>query len=135
MSVVSSEHLAEYQARRLNYSLMVISGSQTKRREEVCKLFGIQCALFIQGGQYSTHEMFLLQHENIPIVAHVGSGSAAGGQCPYKELDAFPITSTSDAILLSTDPEVVLVVPIAKALASACTTHLQKDKSGGWRMK
>ncbi len=71
--------------------------------------------------------MFLLQHEKIPIVAHVGSGGAAGGQCPYKELGAFPITSTSDAILLSTDPDVALVVPIAKALASACAAHLQKD--------
>jgi hypothetical protein len=84
LCVVSSEHEAAFRARNLPYKCMVAGATQQARRLAVTTLPGLACALFVQGGKYSTHEMRLLQERGIPIVAFHGSGGAAGGGEPYE---------------------------------------------------
>lgn len=85
LCVVSSEHEATFlQTKPIGFNHIATGKSQTERRLAVTKLEGIKCALFIQGGKFSTHEMKLFEERQVPIVSHWGSGGAAGGQQPYE---------------------------------------------------
>ncbi len=84
LCVVSSEHLNKYLERKLPFEHLVQGDSQLERRLAVTKLPGISAAFFVQGGQYSTHEMLLFKENKVPIVTFWGSGGAAGGTQPYQ---------------------------------------------------
>lgn len=85
LCVISSEHEQEYLSHQYPFKHIVTGASQEARRLAVTKLPFIVCALFVQGGKYSTHEMKLFEEQNIKIVAHWGSGGAAGGGQPYQD--------------------------------------------------
>ena len=107
LDVVSSEHAKDYIARdkRTSREYIVMGEGQEKRRLAVTQLEGIKCALFIQGGKYSTHEIKLFQERGIPIVTLYGGGGAAGGQCPYDGWIYMPHVSIKSSIVASTDPD------------------------------
>jgi len=44
----------------------------------------IRVGLFIQGGQYTVHELQLFQEGGRKLVVFTGSGGASGGQIQYK---------------------------------------------------
>ncbi len=111
LSVVSSEHLAKYKEKNLPYQVFVAGPTQEARRIAVTQLEDIKCALFIQGGKYSTHEMKLFSDRGIPIVSFVGSGGAAGGSQPYegwsyKDLENHPVISNKDP---NADPDQIAI--------------------------
>ena len=122
LCVVSNEHLAKYlETRDDRIQHIVVGESQTARRLALPKLEGIACALFIQGGMYTTHELQLFEEAQVPIVVHWGSGGAAGGEQPYNGYTYKK--KPENAILCSTDPNegaatiaVHLVREIVKAL-------------------
>jgi hypothetical protein len=103
LCVVSSEHLHTYlKTQDVRMRHIVIGENQTARRLALPKLEGIRCALFVQGGMYTTHEMQLFEEAHVPIVTHWGSGGAAGGEQPY---NGYTYTKKpSNEYLCSTDP-------------------------------
>jgi len=85
LAVVSSEQKEKFLARDLGFDMRVIGESQEKRRLGVVRLEGYKCAIFVQGGQYSTHEIKLFKERgDVPIIALWGSGGASGGTQPYQ---------------------------------------------------
>lgn len=104
LDVVSSEHESAYLARSTSRAYLVAGKTQEERRLAVTKLPGIKCALFIQGGQYTTHEMLLIRKRNIPMVCLQGGGGAAGGNISYKDQHIATCYPHDDP-LASTDPE------------------------------
>lgn len=85
LDVVSMEYLTDYIERTGGkHPYRVVPRSQKDRRIALSKLDGIVCALFIQGGQYSTHEIKLFQERGVPIVPLYSGGGAAGGELPYE---------------------------------------------------
>lgn len=84
LDVVSQKYHQEYTERETGRSVMIAGNDQKHRRLRVTSLENIRCALFIQGGQYSTHEIKLFQEKDIPVVTLYGGGGASGGQCPYE---------------------------------------------------
>ena len=62
-----------------------MGANMEERRQLLTKYNGIVVALAFQGGQYTQHELLLLQKNKIPIVALVSGGGAAGGKISYKE--------------------------------------------------
>lgn len=124
LCVVSSEHLETYlKTADPRFGYTVIGESQTARRLALTKLDGIKCALFIQGGQYTTHEMQLFEAAGVPIVTFWGSGGAAGGGQPYQ---GYTYTKKpKNAFICSTDPK-EQVVPIAGELVAEVTRALRE---------
>jgi hypothetical protein len=116
LDVVSSEYLEKYKKRNTQRLFQVTGVSQEKRRLAVTNLEGIKCAVFIQGGKYSTHEIKLFQERGIPIVTLYGGGGAAGGQCPYDGWTYEPHASVKSSIVASTDPD-ANVFTIANVMA------------------
>lgn len=104
LDIVSSEYAMEYDMRNTGRQFQIIGESQEKRRLAVTNLKGIACALFIQGGKYSTHEIKLFQEKGIPIVTLYGGGGASGGMCPYKGWSYTPHESVLRSIVSSKDP-------------------------------
>ena len=45
----------------------------------------IAAALFIQGGEYTTHEIQLMREAGKHVVCFWGSGGASGGEIPYND--------------------------------------------------
>lgn len=103
LCVVSSEYEEEYKARQLPFEHVVIGETQEKRRLAVTKLERIHCALFVQGGKFSTHEMQLFEQNKVPVVPFVGSGRASGGEQPYEGY-SFK-TNLVNPMLHSIDPD------------------------------
>jgi len=102
LCVVSEEYLETYNKTSLPGTKVIIAGkSQEARRIAITKLEGIVCALFVQGGKYSTHEMFLFG--KIPIVSFWGSGGAAGGEQPYEGW-TYPKPEGLHPLIYDTDP-------------------------------
>ncbi len=111
LDVVSGEYAIEYGRRcivagKTGTPFMIIGESQEKRRLAVTALEGIACALFIQGGKYSTHEIKLFSERGVPVVTLYGGGGAAGGQCPYDGWHYEPHPSVLTSAVASTDPSV-----------------------------
>lgn len=105
LDVVSSEYVQDYARRDTKREFMVTGESQLKRRLAVTSLEGIKCAIFIQGGKYSTHEIKLFLERGIPVVTLYGGGGAAGGQCPYEDWTYEAPKHVLNSIVSSTDPE------------------------------
>lgn len=124
LCVVSSSFEAEYLARNLPFKHIVIGESQLKRRLAVTRLERIFCALFIQGGMYSTHEMQLFEQNKVPVVPFVGSGGASAGEQPYEGYAFVAKDIPQDSIVRLTDP---LLDPreFGYALASLVFSHFQ----------
>ena len=99
--VVSSEHEPAYLARNLPFKHMIAGETQLQRRIAVTALERIFCALFVQGGKFSTHEIQLFEQRKIPIVAFTGSGGAAGGGQPY---EGYTYKCDQSKLYASTDP-------------------------------
>lgn len=106
LDVVSDEYKDTYLARdkRTSREAMYVGKSQLQRRLAVTSLEGIKCAIFIQGGKYSTHEIKLFQEKGIPVVTLYGGGGAAGGQCPYEDWTYKAPEHVLNSIVASTDP-------------------------------
>jgi hypothetical protein len=116
LCVISEEHLENYLARDLPFDYKVVGKSQEARRLAVTRLEGIKCALFIQGGKYSTHEMkLLLERNDVGLVSFVGSGGAAGGDQPYNGW-SYDTTLEKDVMLHNKDP-LADVKEIAQSIA------------------
>jgi hypothetical protein len=103
LCVVSSEYEEEYKTRQLPFEHIVIGQTQEKRRLAVTKLPRIFCALFVQGGKFSTHEMQLFEQNKVPVVPLVGSGGASGGDQSYEGY-TFK-TNLVNPMLHSVDPD------------------------------
>ena len=85
LAVVSSEQKEKFLARDFGFDMRVIGETQEKRRLGVVRLEGYKCAIFVQGGQYSTHEIKLFKERgDVPIISLWGSGGASGGTQPYQ---------------------------------------------------
>jgi hypothetical protein len=84
LCVVSSEYERDFVERNTGFAYIVAGQSQEARRLAVTKLAGLRCAFFVQGEQYSAHEMQLLHERGVPIVPFEASGGASGGLIDYK---------------------------------------------------
>lgn len=119
LDVVSDEHAPKYFTRLMERlaclphdaypykrTHMLVGKSQLQRRIAMVAMPRIVCAIFIQGGKFSTHEMRLLHEKGIPIVPLWGGGGAAGGQQPYEDwsLPQDVATAWNEPRLLDTDP-------------------------------
>lgn len=106
VDVVSSEHLPEYLERTAGRprSYWVAGESQEKRRLAFTTNPNIAAALFVQGGQYTTHEILLMQQARLPVVVFWGSGGASGGQIPYKS-ESVSAPTGGERPYHSTDPD------------------------------
>lgn len=128
LCVVSSEHEGAYHARNLPYAWVVAGASQEARRLAVTKLPGLCAAFFVQGGKYSTHEMKLLQEAGVIIVAHHGSGGAAGGEQPYEGWSYTPtLQRDSMESIDSRDPDTppkVISAALSRCLLNAALARL-----------
>ncbi len=104
LAVVSSEQKEKFLARDLGFDMRVIGETQEKRRLGVVRLEGYKCAIFVQGGKYSTHEIKLFKERgDVPIVAFWGSGGASGGTQPYEDW-TFQDEPKDTPLLCSKDP-------------------------------
>lgn len=104
LCVVSSEQEEAFKSRNLPFDMRVIGESQLKRRLAVTKLENIKCALFVQGGKYSTHELQLFsERPDVNVVCFTGSGGAAGGTQPYEGW-TYDTKLQENSIISSNDP-------------------------------
>jgi hypothetical protein len=119
LCVVSSDREEEYLRRQLPFNHQIIGETLEKRRIAIFKLPRLKCAIFIQGGKYSTHEMKLLDENKVPIVPFWGSGGAAGGD-PSTAYEGYTWTKKPDTspYLMSDDPSMDVHF-IAKSMAYA----------------
>lgn len=120
LCVVSEPEKEKFIARDTGFEFIVAGETQLKRRLFVTQMPEIACALVIQGGKYSTHELKLLQERGIPIVSFWGSGGAAGGGQPYEEW-TFTTKPEQSPLLCSTDPQ-----EDPKAIAQAILEEIYK---------
>lgn len=109
LDVVSDEYLDKYRARvayQSNRSHIVVGKTQLARRLAMTAMDRVVCAVFIQGGKFSSHELQLLHAKSIPIVPLWGGGGAAGGQQPYEgwSLPKEIAENWKEPLLLDTDP-------------------------------
>ena len=130
LCVVSSEQEEAFKHRNTGFAHQVAGESQEKRRIAVTKWPNLACALFVQGGRYSTHEMQLIEDRGLPIVTFWGSGGAAGGQIPYhnpitSELYVYENKPEAHPLICSTDPDAD-PEQIATAIALQLSHHLIK---------
>ena len=106
LCVVSDEYEKEYLSRQLPFQHVIVGKSQEARRIAVTKFENIKCAIFIQGGKFSTHEMILFDQNKVPIVPFVGSGGAAGGTQPYtNDLNYIAPEKFKQGLVGSADPD------------------------------
>lgn len=106
LAVVSSEQEEAYGKRNPGFNFRVIGDTQEKRRLGVVRLKHIRCAIFVQGGKYSTHEIKLFKERgDVPIVAFWGSGGASGGTQPYEGWTFQDKPKNDTSLLCSTDPK------------------------------
>lgn len=124
LDIVSDEHLSNYIERMGVATSTVryhVSGrTQEARRLAVTALEGIVCAIFIQGGQYSTHEIKLFQERGIPIVVLRSGGGAAGGKCPYKGW-SYQVEDTEPYL-----PDTATPMEIATKMANEVVGHIER---------
>jgi len=87
LDLVSSEYLDKYKERTKDKprTYWVAGESQEKRRLAFATNPDIHCALFIQGGQYTTHEIQIFLKNKREIVPFRGSGGASGGKIAYQD--------------------------------------------------
>lgn len=86
VDIVSSEYLETYKDRTKDRQrpYWVAGETQEKRRLAFLSNPDIRVGLFIQGGQYTAHEIKLFQESGRPVVVFTGSGGACGGKLDYK---------------------------------------------------
>ena len=86
VDIVSSEHLKTYKERTHDRprSYWVAGETQEKRRLAFLSNPDIKVGLFVQGGQYTAHEIKLFQESGRSVVVFTGSGGASGGKIPYQ---------------------------------------------------
>jgi len=86
LDIVSSEYLDKYKERTADNPrpYWVAGKTQEQRRLAFATNPDIRCALFIQGGQYTTHEIQIFLENGREIVPFRGSGGASGGKIAYK---------------------------------------------------
>ncbi len=99
VDLVSSEYLDEYLERTKNRPrpYWVAGESQEKRRLAFLTNPDIRVGLFIQGGQYTTHEIQLFQESGRKTVIFSGSGGASGGKIAYKGWSVKPYKRSARA--------------------------------------
>lgn len=72
----------------------VVAQTQSERRQLLTHRPQLKCALFVQGGQYSTDEIIKCMDRGLPTLCFVGSGGACSGAIAYKgysvDITAFP---------------------------------------------
>lgn len=106
LDVVSSEYVETYKKRTINQvhrAYWVAGESQERRRLAFATNPDIALALFVQGGQYTSHEIKIFQENNTPTVLFWGSGGASGGRQPYKGWACEK--PPGDAPYMSNDPD------------------------------
>lgn len=104
LAVVSSEQTEKFIQRDTGFDHIAVGETQEKRRLGVVRLQGYRCAIFVQGGKYSTHEIKLFKERgDVPIVAYWGSGGASGGSQPYEGW-TFQDKPEDIPLICSTDP-------------------------------
>lgn len=127
LCVVSDEYEKEYLSRQLPFQHVIVGKSQEARRIAVTKFENIKCAVFIQGGKFSTHEILLFEQNKVPIVPFVGSGGAAAGTQPYNEQNYEPDAGWKNCPASSQDPD-ESVDNIARFLAISIAVHFGQSK-------
>ena len=117
VDIVSEDYLATYLERTKDHprAYWVAGKSQADRRHLLASNIHISVALFIQGGQFSTHEIQLFSEKGTPIVTFTGSGGASGGKIPYNDWKYQRPTKMRKRIYDSEDPN-ESVEEIVKAL-------------------
>jgi len=86
VDIVSSEFLETYKERTKDRprAYWVAGETQEKRRLAFLKNPDIKVGLFIQGGQYTAHEIHLFEESGRTAIVFLGSGGASGGKIAYK---------------------------------------------------
>jgi hypothetical protein len=107
VDIVSSEYLDKYKTRTSGRprAYWVAGKTQEKRRLAFGTNPDIQCALFVQGGQYTTHEIQIFLEHGRKIVPFRGSGGASGGKIAYKDWVLPPNKDERVLASDSTDPD------------------------------
>lgn len=106
VDIVSSEHLNVYKHRTATRprSYWVAGETQEQRRLAFLTNPDIKVGLFIQGGQYTTHEIKLFHDSGRKVVTFQGSGGASGGKIPYHGW-SYPPQKRLARAYDSTDPD------------------------------
>lgn len=86
VDIISEEYMSTYKERTSERPrpYWIVGETQLQRRVRMSANPDIAVALFVQGGQCTTHEMRLFHDRGVPIVAFTGSGGASGGKISYK---------------------------------------------------
>ena len=105
VNVIAAEYLETYKERTRDYpqSYWVAAETHEQRRVALANNPDIKVGLFIQGGQFTTHEIWLFQEKGKKLVVFSGSGGASGGAIPYNGWSYVP--PTGDKAYMSTDPD------------------------------
>lgn len=106
LDVVSEEYVEAYKERTQHQhhrTYWVAGATQEQRRLAFATNPDIALALFIQGGQYTTHEIKIFMEKKKPIILFWGSGGASGGAIPYQGWSA-PMPQQPCDVTMSTDP-------------------------------
>ena len=114
--IVSEEYHRTMTDRKDGVEYIIKGVTQSERRQALLELPGLDCALFVQGGQYTTDEILKSEKRGIRTVCFVGSGGASAGLIPYKEESWMPDPNLPDWIR-NVDPDADVVM-IAKNLAN-----------------
>lgn len=84
VDVISDEYFPKYAERTKDCPSphWIAGATNAERRMFIATAHGIKVALFIQGGQYTAHEILLFQRHNprCSLVIFTGSGGASGGE-------------------------------------------------------
>lgn len=107
VDIVSSEYLDTYKERTFLHprAYWVAGETQEKRRLAFLKNPDIKVGLFIQGGQYTTHEIKLFEESGRKAIVFWGSGGASGGKIPYKGWSYTKPERSEPRAYDSTDPD------------------------------
>jgi hypothetical protein len=116
LEIIPEVYLGTYKKRLTKGRKYVVEGkTMDERRMRIFERTDVNICLFVQGGQFTTHEMLLAQEKGLRTVSFVGSGGASGGQIKF---NGKAVLVDTKGLASSTDP---LEDPhnIAKELLSA----------------
>jgi hypothetical protein len=114
--IVSEEYQRTLTETKEGVEYVIKGTTQSERRQALLELPGLECALFVQGGQYTTDEILKSEKRGIRTICFVGSGGASAGLIPYKGESWVP-DPTYPEWIRNTDPNADVVV-IARKLAN-----------------
>lgn len=103
VDVVSSEYLKQYKERAPGRPYWVAGKTQEERRIALAANPDIFTGFFVQGGQFTAHEIKLFQDAGKAVIVFSGSGGASGGQIDYKGWRYVPYNT--DVPYHSQDPD------------------------------